>query len=116
MECEAGWPINRQFGTGHAPRYNWEMEPATIIALLSVVISVLSLAVAGTTLWFNLLNRGKLAMTPPTVVFFGYDPVPKITPKVFLRTLLYSTAAHGQIVEGMYTRLRRNGNEQLFSF
>jgi hypothetical protein len=92
------------------------MEPATIIALLSVLISLLSLAVAATTLWFNLLNRGRLAMTPPTLVFFGYDTVPKLTPKVFLRTLLYSTAARGQIIAGMHVNVIRNGNQQLFSF
>jgi hypothetical protein len=55
-------------------------------------------------------------MTPPILVFFGYDAVPKVTPKVFLRTLLYSTSARGQIVEGMHVKLLRNGNQQLFSF
>ena len=55
-------------------------------------------------------------MTAPTIVFFGYDLVPKTTPKIFLRTLLYSTAAQGQVVEGMYAVLRREGAERAFSF
>lgn len=55
-------------------------------------------------------------MTKPTIVFFGFDSVPKPTPKVFLRTLLYSTATRGQVVEGMYVRVRHGDNERVFSF
>lgn len=36
-------------------------------------------------------------------------------PKVFLRTLLYSTAKHGQIVESMYVKLRRAESVQTFN-
>lgn len=79
------------------------------------LVAGLSLAVSATTLWLTYLRRGNLHMTTPTIVFFGYDVVPKITPKVFLRTLLYSSAARGQIVEGMYVKLRRDGVERTFS-
>ncbi|MBL7507898.1 hypothetical protein INQ20_26675, partial [Escherichia coli] len=68
--------------------------------MISVPISIASLAVSVGTFWLVLLRRGRLAMTMPTIVFFGHDIVPKPTPKIFLRTLLYSTAAQGQVVEG----------------
>lgn len=55
-------------------------------------------------------------MTTPTLVFFGYDTVPRLTPKVYLRTLLYSTSARGKVIEGMYVKLSRDGQEQVFSF
>jgi len=55
-------------------------------------------------------------MTKPTIVFFGFDFMPKPTPKVFLRTLLYSTSTRGQVVEGMYAKVRVNGDQQVFSF
>ncbi len=55
-------------------------------------------------------------MTKPTIVFFGFDTVPKPAAKVFLRTLLYSTAARGQVVEGMYAKVRQSNNERVFSF
>jgi len=55
-------------------------------------------------------------MTQPTVIFFGYDREPRVTAKVFLRTLLYSTSARGQVVEAMYVKLCRPGSEQIFSF
>lgn len=55
-------------------------------------------------------------MTKPTIVFFGFDIVPKPTPKVFLRTLLYSTSTRGQVIEGMYAKVRHGGRERVFSF
>ena len=55
-------------------------------------------------------------MTKPTLIFFGYDTEPRLTPKVFLRTLLYSTSAKGQVIEAMYVKLCRAGSEQTFSY
>jgi len=48
-------------------------------------------------------------MTQPTVIYFGPDGGPKegVERKVFLRTLLYSTAKRGQIIETMFVRLKR---------
>lgn len=91
------------------------MDRSTIIALLGVVISVISLSVSVVAFWFTWLKRGRLSMTKPTVIFFGYDSVPRL-PKIFLRTLLYSTSARGQVVEAMYVKLCQKGPEQIFSF
>jgi hypothetical protein len=55
-------------------------------------------------------------MTKPTIVFFGYDMEPRATPKVFLRTLLYSTATRGQVIEGMFVKVRNSSGERVFSF
>ncbi len=93
------------------------MDRSITIALLGVVISIISLAISSTAFWFTWLRRGRLSMTKPTIVFFGYDAVPRErTPKIFLRTLLYSTSARGQVVETMYIKLCREGSEQIFSF
>ncbi len=53
-------------------------------------------------------------MTQPTVVYFGPDGK-RGYPKVFLRTLLYSTSRRGQIVESMFVRLRRRESIQAFN-
>jgi hypothetical protein len=58
-------------------------------------------------------------MTKPTTIFFGPDG--KISkketpsPKVFLRTLLYSTGKKGHIVESMHLTLRRGETRQTFN-
>ena len=83
---------------------------------ISISIAVTSLVISLGTFWLAFVHRGRLAMTKPTIVFFGYDTVPKPTPKVFLRTLLYSTARRGQVVEGMYARVRHGEDERVFSF
>lgn len=56
-------------------------------------------------------------MTIPSIVFFGYDEIPKSTPKVFLPTLLYSTATQGQVIEGMHVILRYpRGGDRVYGF
>lgn len=92
------------------------MTDTTILALLGVAISVLSLGVATTTMYFAWLRRGRLTMTKPTLVFFGYDAVPRIIPKIFLRTLLYSTSPQGKMIETMYAKLIRAEAAQVFGF
>jgi hypothetical protein len=85
--------------------------------IIGIAISVLSLVISATTLWITLLHRGRLAMTMPSIVFFGFDDIPRPTAKVFLRTLLYSTSTKGQVVEAMYVKLRRHqGGRCTFSF
>jgi hypothetical protein len=83
---------------------------------MSIVISILSLCISILTAWSTLFRRGSLAMTKPNIVFFGFDDAPKISAKVFLRTLLYSTAVKGQVVEGMFVKLHDVRGEQVFSF
>lgn len=85
----------------------------------AIGISALALAVSGLTAWLTLFRAGDLRMTQPTVVFFGPDggrgdgEPPRL--KVFLRTLLYSTARRGQTVESMHVNLRRAESTQNFS-
>jgi hypothetical protein len=86
------------------------------VSLASILISLVSLVISLGTFWLAFVARGRLKMTKPTVVFFGFDQVPRPTPKVFFRTLLYSTSTRGQVVEGMYVNVRRDGDEQIFSF
>ena len=81
---------------------------------VSIIISVAALAVSVTTAWLTLLRRGTIQMTQPTLVFFGPDGNGG-DPKVFLRTLLYSTAKRGQIVENMFIKLHRHESVQTFN-
>lgn len=56
-------------------------------------------------------------MTQPTTVFFGpdnSDPNEPL-PKIFLRTLLYSSARRGNIIESMFLRVRRGEAVQVFN-
>jgi hypothetical protein len=58
-------------------------------------------------------------MTQPTVIFFGPD-TPRARedtplPKVFLRTLLFSTSKRGRVIESMHVALSRNETHQNFN-
>ncbi|MGA2903297.1 MAG: hypothetical protein ABSD98_05680 [Candidatus Korobacteraceae bacterium] len=86
---------------------------------VSITISVLALGVSSVTAWLTLFRRGTVKMTQPTVIFFGRD-TPRAgdqpsLPKVFLRTLLFSTSKRGRVVECMYVALSRNETRQNFN-
>src|SRR5947209_7444025 len=86
---------------------------------LSIVISFLAFAVSVTTAWLTFFRSGRLRMTQPTVIFFGPDggarSGEKRRLKVFLRTLLYSTARRGQTIESLHVNLQRGESRQNFS-
>jgi hypothetical protein len=90
-----------------------------MIDVFATTISVLALAVSSTTAWLTLLRQGAVRMTQPTVIYFGPDhprrPDHGGAPKVYLRTLLYSTAKRGRVVEGMHLTLSRNEVRQTFN-
>jgi hypothetical protein len=84
---------------------------------LSFVIACLALSVSGVTAWLTFFRKGRLVMTQPTVVFFGPDG-PSFEHgknKVYLRTLLYSTAKRGHVLESLYLSLQRNESKQNFN-
>ena len=85
----------------------------------SRTISALALAVSSVTAWLTLFHRGTVKMTQPTVIFFGPDiprsPDDPAQPKVYLRTLLFSTSKRGRVVESLHVALWRNEMHQNFN-
>jgi len=82
--------------------------------IITIIISALALIISALTAWFSLLHRGTIKMTQPTIIFFGPDGTSG-PPKIFLRTLLFSTSRNGQIVENMHVNLRRGESAQNFN-
>lgn len=87
-----------------------------LIENISILISVAALSISLITMWLTLFHRGQLKMTQPNVISFGYDFTPKTTPKVFLRTLLFSTAARGVVIEAIYVEVSNDGRTEMFGF
>jgi len=90
-----------------------------MVDMLPVVISVMALAVSSVTAWLTLFRRGTVRMTQPTVIFFGPDSPRSRSeaplPKIFLRTLLFSTSKRGRIIESMHVTLSRSETRQTFN-
>lgn len=85
--------------------------------IVATAISLFALLISAITAWLTLFRKGTLMMTRPTVIFFGPDGPPSqgAEVKIFLRTLLYSTAKRAQIMESMYVTLRRRESVQTFN-
>ncbi len=86
---------------------------------VALSVSVVALAVSGVTAWLTLLRRGTVCMTQPTVIYFGPDAArldkKRPPPKIYLRTLLFSTAKRGRVIESMHAALHRNESHQNFN-
>jgi len=86
---------------------------------LSISISALALSVSSITAWLTLFRRGTVRMTQPAVIFFGPDAPRSAdrspSPKVYLRTLLFSTSKRGRVIESMHVTLVRNETRQNFN-
>ncbi|MEA2878238.1 MAG: hypothetical protein QOF14_3434 [Hyphomicrobiales bacterium] len=96
------------------------MSPASeIYSVAALVISALALSVSGLTAWLTLFRRGTVSMTQPTVIFFGpgdsHSDSDATSWKVFLRTLLFSTAKRGRIIESAYVRVACEGIQEDFN-
>lgn len=82
------------------------------LPIVGFVIAGLALLVSGATAWLTLGSRGTVRMTQPTVVSFS---TVRGGPQIHLRSLLFSTAKRGNVVESVYLRLRRGESEQTFN-
>lgn len=82
---------------------------------ISIIISVIALAISVMTFWLTRIKRGVVKMTRPTLIFFGPDGGEVKQNKVFLRTLLYSTSEQGQYIQNMFIKLQRGESIQNFN-
>lgn len=82
---------------------------------LSIIISAIALVISVFTLWITRYRMGVVRMTRPTTIFLGPDGNGTVISKIFIRTLLYSTADRGQYIENMYVQLyERSGKVNNF--
>jgi hypothetical protein len=81
----------------------------------SLILSSIALLISGLTFWLTYLQKGIVKMSRPTSIFFGNDGGKRSSPKIYLRTILYSTSKKGNIIESMYVKLRRGESIQNFN-
>jgi len=83
--------------------------------ITALVVSVASLILSGYALWVAQFNRGRLKMTQPTLLCMKRE-LPKQTPKIFLRTLLFTTGTKGHVIEAMFLRVHQSHGNYVFDF
>jgi len=72
--------------------------------VITTAISVVSLLFSGYALWVVQFNHGRLSMTQPTLLCLKRE-LPSMRPKIFLRTLLFTTGPKGRAIENMFLRV-----------
>ena len=83
-----------------------------IESIMTIFISILSLIISAITAWLTLFRKGTVLMTQPTMIAFTYEDD---APKIYLRTLLYSTSNKNHIIENMFVKLHRGESLQTFN-
>jgi len=83
--------------------------------VLPGLLAASSLLLSFFTLWITQFRRGRLCMTQPTLLCLKRD-LPIGEPKIFLRTLLYTTASKGRVVEAMFLRVHQPAGTYTFDF
>jgi hypothetical protein len=100
----------------HPHKGEMHMDTNIVISILGVLFSVVAICVSVTNLWLSQLKHGQILMTKPTIFFFGFDHVDRPIPKIYVRTLLFSTASNGRVLENMYLLVKSPIGESIYSF
>jgi hypothetical protein len=81
----------------------------TSISVGAMLTSVGAMLISGIVAWQTLFCHGSLKMTRPTLIVFSHDQISsterRTIPKIFLRTLIYSTGKRGHVIENMFVNL-----------
>lgn len=85
------------------------------MASLSLIMSLFSFMFSFFTFWLLYFYKGKIKMTQPTLIAFGYDSSNIREPKIYLRTLIVNTAKRGRIVENIFLKVHRGESLQNFN-
>jgi hypothetical protein len=89
------------------------------VPILSLIVAIGAFLVSITVAYLTLFRRGVVKMTQPTTIYFGADSGNRdgnsLAPKVFLRTLLYSTSKRGNVINSLHVRLTRGESIQTFN-
>lgn len=83
--------------------------------VVTTLISVLSLCLSAYAFWVVQFRHGKLKMTQPTLLCLKRES-PSMRPKIFLRTLLFTTGPKGRVIENMFLKVHQNHGMYLFGF
>lgn len=86
-----------------------------VLSIITVLMSAASFVLSGYALWVAQFNHGRLKMTQPTLLCLKRELTAPI-PKIFLRTLLFTTGNKGTVIQNMFLRVHHPGGTYTFDF
>ena len=81
------------------------MDQVTPLSVTTLLVSLLAVFISAIALYRASFHRGRLRMTQPTPILLSRDS--RGLPKVSMMTMLFTTGNQGNIIESMYTVIRR---------
>ena len=88
----------------------------SLLSIVSITIALVALVLSVLNLWVSQFRKGKLLLSQPTIIFFGWDDVGKAAPKIMIRSALFSTGNRGHVVENLHVKLHNKQGEWDFPY
>lgn len=86
-----------------------------VLSIIAIFLSTIGVLISFTTFWILYLHRGNIEITKPRLISLGYERHDDSrTPKVFIRSLLYSTSCKGTVIENMIVKVTNSNNSEDF--
>ncbi|MBS1994119.1 MAG: hypothetical protein JSS83_26595 [Cyanobacteria bacterium SZAS LIN-3] len=89
-----------------------QFDPS-LISMAILGVSTMAFVLSVFTAWFGMFHRGRLCMIRPSAIVLMHDRENR--PRLFVRSLLYSTGNRGRVIRSLYLTLRRGETVQTFS-
>jgi hypothetical protein len=86
-----------------------------VLSIIAIFLSTIGVFISSITFWILYLHKGTVKITKPRLISLGYERHDDCrTPKVFIRSLLYSTSHKGTVVENMRVKVSGCNNSEDF--
>ena len=82
----------------------------------SIVVSSLAFLTSICTAWFTIFHRGTVKISRPSIFALLPSDSGIRSPKVFFRTLLFSTGKRGRVIENMFARVNNGKFTKSFMY
>ena len=86
-----------------------------VLSIIAIFLSTIGVLISSITFWILYLHKGTVEITRPRLISLGYERHNDCrTPKVFIRSLLYSTSHKGTVIENMRVKVADRNNSEDF--
>jgi len=86
-----------------------------VLSIIAIFLSTIGVLISSFTFWILYLHKGTVEITKPRLIGLVYERYDNCrSPKVFIRSLLYSTSHKGTIIENMRVKVTNRNDSKDF--
>ena len=87
-----------------------------VLSIIAIFVSMIGVLISSITFWILYLHKGTIKITKPRLIALGYERHENHrTPKVVIRSLLFSTSNKGIVIDNIRVKVTNHNNSKDFS-